>query len=283
MHSTGVRAAVSGGILNRHPELVSIINAAAFINQCEDSDTTREITNFIADALDWANPSTDDPRSVISRGVIDLVSGVDARPLNRLDDFYREINCWNALIASEKDDAARQGIETKLAAAAIAAEVAAAAAAAAQQQMEQLAGGRRVGKKRREIPEELMEAARGALFLTERAFGWFEEPRDDDDDDDTHGGGGAVASGERAGDIAVGDDECAGKKKTAPPPPPTSSGGKPIAGAADIEAEEDACEGKKKTIASGGKSIAGAAESATMTFEEMGKLLNKGRGGVFKL
>ena len=42
---TGLKAAVSGGILERHPELVSVINAAAFIKQCEDSDTTGEITH----------------------------------------------------------------------------------------------------------------------------------------------------------------------------------------------------------------------------------------------
>ena len=57
-------------------------------------------------------------------------------------------------------------------------------------------------KKRRQVPEGMMLGERGALFFTEKAFGWFEEP---DDDDDTESGG-LVLSGEKATVDADEDD-----------------------------------------------------------------------------
>ena len=245
--------------------MVTILDWARYIKNSGDSDVTGELTNFIADALDWANPATDHPSSVVTRDVVDLASDADARPLNRLDNFYHEVNCWDAVVKSEKNDAERQKVEALLAAAEEREAAAAKAKAEAQQQRDALVGVVRVGtKKRREAPDE-MRGARGALLLTDRAFGWFEEPRDDDDDDGTQGGGGGVASGERAGD-GVADDDEGGRKQTAasaPPPPPSS--GKSLT----FEVE----------VKPGGKGEALTGDLKTV--EEMGKLLDAGRGGVF--
>ena len=155
------------------------------------------MTNFFADAIEWANPKTNDPRSKL-RTIYSKIK------LNKLSDYYREVNCWDQAINGEKDDADRQVIEANLAKAMAAKKKAEDDAEAAEKQMEELGGGRRGGtsKKRRQVPEGMMLGERGALFLTEKAFGWFEEP---DDDDDTESGG-LVLSGERATVDADEDD-----------------------------------------------------------------------------
>ena len=114
------------------------------------------MTNFFADAIEWANPKTNDPRSKLRTSkIINLdCDSNEVNKLNKLSDYYREVNCWDQAINGEKDDADRQVIEANLAKA-MAAKKAEDDAEAAEKQMEELGGGRRGGtsKKRRQVPE----------------------------------------------------------------------------------------------------------------------------------
>jgi hypothetical protein len=255
------------------PELWPVLDLVRQLRKkVSDPATFDLVSKCLHDAADYADPQLDSLRSALKgtgavrrggRGVVNLADddddgdGGDGTFRRRLSDLYAEKACFEQGIAKEKaaglynqaeemEKRHREKMD------------------ALRKKAEEEAAKGRGGK--RSAP---FKAAAGARFATDRFFGWFEErgDSDDDDDDGTQGGGNAVASGERAGDGVADDDEGGKKKATASAPPPPPSSGKMYAFPLVV----------KPGKGGGAEAVSGEAKTA----EEMGKLLNAVRGGVF--